>query len=77
MNGRNGTITFLPIDSKIGGQDRNRKLTVGQFLTREQTNYIYKKTETGEMINTDTIEQEMKQEEQLSKIDDTTGQTNP
>ena len=50
---------------------------VGQFLTREQTNYIYKKAETGEMINTDTIQQEMEQEEQLSKIDDTSGETNP
>ena len=29
------------------------------------------------MINTDTIEQEMEQEEQLNKIDDTRGQTNP
>ena len=26
-------------------------------------NYIYKKTETGEMINMDTIEQEMEQED--------------
>ena len=29
------------------------------------------------MINTDTIEQEMEQEEQLSKIDNTSGETNP
>ena len=77
MNGRNGTTSFLPVYSKIGGQGRNDKLSVGQFLTREQTNYIYKKTETGEMTNMDTIEQEMEQEEQLSKIDDTSGETNP
>ena len=75
MNGRNGTTTFLPLDSKIGGQGRNDRLGVGQFLTREQANYIYKKTETGEMVNTDTIKQEMEQEEQLSKIDDSSGQT--
>ena len=30
-----------------------------------------------EIINVGTIEQEMKQEEQLSKIDDTSGETNP
>ena len=77
MNGSNGTATFLPLDSKIGGQGRNYRPSVGQFLTREQTNYIYKKIETGEMINTDTIQQEMEQEEQLSKIDDTSEQTNP
>ena len=77
MNGRNGTASFLPLDSKIGGQGRNDRPNVGQFLTKEQTNYIYKKVETGEMINTDTIQQEMEQEEQLSKIDDTSGETNP
>ena len=71
MNGRNGTTSFLPLDSKIGGQGRNDRPSVGQFLNREQTNYIYKKIETGEMINMDTIEQEMEQEEQLSKIEDT------
>ena len=77
MNGRNGTTAFLPLDSKIGGQARNDRPSVGQFLTREQTNYIYKKVETGKMINTDTIEQEIIQEEQLNRIDDTSGETNP
>ena len=28
--------TFLPLDSRIGGQARNDRPTVGQFLTREQ-----------------------------------------
>ena len=63
MNGRNGTTAFLPLDSMIGGQNANEKLTVGQFLTRKQANYIYKKTETGEMINVDIIEQEIEQDE--------------
>ena len=75
MNGRNATTSFLPLDYKIGGQGRNDRPNVGQCLTMEQTNYIYKKIETGEMINTDTIQQEMEQEEQLSKIDDTSGET--
>ena len=56
MNGRDGTTTFLPLDSRIGGQGRDDKPTVGQFLTREQMKYIYRKVETGEIINTDTIE---------------------
>ena len=76
MNGRGGTTAFLPLDSRIGGQGRNDRPTVEQFLTREQTRYIYRKIETGEIINTDTIEQEMEQEEQLSKMDDTNGETN-
>ena len=49
---------------------------VGQFLTREQASYIYKKVESGETINIDTIQQEVEQEEQLNKIDDTYGETN-
>ena len=66
-----------PLDSRIGGQGGNDNPSIGQFLTREQTRYIYRKVETGEIINTETIEQEMEQEEQLSKIDDTNGETNP
>ena len=31
MNGRDGTTTFLPSDSRIGGQGRNDRLSIGQF----------------------------------------------
>ena len=77
MNGRNGTTAFLPLDSKIGGQGRDNHPTVGQFLTREQTRYIYRKVETGEIINIDMIEQEIEQEKQLNKIDDASKEINP
>ena len=46
-------------------------------MTREQDSYVYEKVETGKMINTDTIQQEVEQEEQLNKIDDKSGETNP
>ena len=77
MNGRDGTTAFLTLDSRIGGQGRSNHPTIGQFLTREQTKYIYRKVETGEIINTDMIEQEIEQERQLNKTDDTNGETNP
>ena len=48
MNERDGTTAFLPLDSRIGGQSRNDRPCVGQFLTREQTRYIYRNVETGE-----------------------------
>ena len=70
------THTFLPLDSRIGGQGRSNHPTVGQFLIREQVKYIYKKIETGEIIYTDTIEQEIEQETQLGKMDDTSRETN-
>ena len=50
MNGRDDTTAFLPLDSRIGGQGRSNHPTVGQLLTTEQTRYIYKKIETGEII---------------------------
>ena len=77
MNVRDGTAAFLPLDSKIGGLISHDRPKVGQFLTREQANYVYKKEETGEMIHTDTIQQEMEQEEQVNKMDDTNGKNNP
>ena len=73
LNSRDGTTTFLPLNTKIGGQVNNNR----HFLTREQTKYIYKKTELGEIINTETIQQELEQERQLDRIDDTNGETNP
>ena len=79
MTGRDGTIAFLPLDSRTGGQEQSRDScpAVGQYITREQADYIYKKVEIGEIINTDMINQEIEQEEQLCKIDDTSGETNP
>ena len=52
---RDGTTTFLPLDSKVGGQISLDRPNVGQLLTREQANYVYKKVEIGKVINTDTI----------------------
>ena len=77
MNGRDDTSTFLPLDFRIGGQNRDSYSMVGQYLTRDQTRYIYKKVETGEMINTDTIQQEIEQEKQLNRLDDDNGEMNP
>ena len=76
MNGRDGTTTFLPLNTKIGGQVNNNRPSKGHFLTREETKYIYKKTESGEIINTETV-QELEQEEQLDRIDDMNRETNP
>ena len=43
-------------------------------MTREQASYIYKKVESGETINIDTIQQEMEQEELLNKTDNTSAE---
>ena len=77
MNARDDTTTFLPLDFRIGGQNRDSYPTGGQYLAIDQSRYIYKKVETGEMINTDTVQQEIEQEKQLNKIDYDNGKTNP
>ena len=76
MNGRDDATTFLPLDSRIGGQSRDSHPTVGQYLTRDQTKYVYKKVEMGETINADTIQQEIEQEKQLNRKDDGNGEIN-
>ena len=52
MKGRNGPTTFLPLSPNIGGQEKGNYPSRGQYLTRGQANYIYKKTESGEIVNT-------------------------
>ena len=61
----NGPTTFLTLIPKIGGQVNNNRPNVGQCLTREQANFVYKKTELGEMINTETLQQELEHERQI------------
>ena len=77
MNSRDDAATFLPLDSRIGGQGRDSHPTVGQYLTRDQARHIYKKVETGEIINVDTVKHEIEQEKQLSQMDDDSGEVNP
>ena len=77
MNGRDDTTTFLPLDFKIGGQNKDGCPTLGQYLTRDQARYIYKKAEAGESINTDMVQQDIDQEKQLSKLDGNSGEENP
>ena len=76
MNGRDDAATFLPLDSRIGGQSRDSHPTVGQYLTRDQARHIYIKVETGEIINVDMVKHEIEQEKQLSQMDDDSGEVN-
>ena len=44
MNGRDDTTAFIPLDFRIGGQNRVSYPMVGQYLTRDQTRYRYIKS---------------------------------
>ena len=67
------TFTSQP---KIGGQINNNEPSTSQYLTKEQAKHVYQKTESGEIINTETLHQEIEQGRQLNRIDDTNGETN-
>ena len=71
------TPTFLPLSPKIGGQINNNKPSASQYLTKEQAKHVYKKTESGDIINTEILHQEIEQERQLNRTDDASGDTNP
>ena len=77
IKGRNGPTAFLSLSPRIGGQVNNDRPNIGKYLTREQNNFVYKKAESGKMINTETLQQELEHEKQFNKIDDTSGETNP
>ena len=47
-----------------------------QYLTEEQTKHVYKKIESSGIIYTDTLYQEIEQERQLNRIDNTSKHTN-
>ena len=69
--------TFLPLSPKIGGQMSKDKPKDNQYLTEEQAKCVYKRTESGGIINTDTLHQELEQERQLNRIDETSRDINP
>ena len=77
MNGRHDAAAFLPLDSRIGGQSRDSHPTVGQCLTRDQARLIYKKVETGGIINVGKVKHEIEQEKHLNRMDDDSGEVNP
>ena len=62
VKGNDGTISFLPIDSKTGGKISFIKNKEAMCLSDKQANYIYKKVEEGNVINTKTMKHEIEQE---------------
>ena len=48
-----------------------------KFLTEDQARHIYKKVESGNIINIDTLEKETDQDWELHRLNDTSGDINP
>ena len=68
----------MPLSTNIGGQTLPNKhgYEEGKYLTEEQARHVYKKIELGSIINTATLQQEIEQEQEVSKMDDTSGDMN-
>ena len=62
VKGKDGTTSFLPIESKTGGNVSFIKNKEAMCLSEKQANYIYKKVEEGKVINTNTMKDEMEQD---------------
>ena len=67
----------MPLNTKIGGQVKFNSSGNDKYLTEEQARYVYKKIESGSIINTDTLWQEIEQEQELSRKDNTSRDANP
>ena len=48
-----------------------------KYLSEEQARPVYRKVESGGTIDINTLKQEIEQERELSKLDDTSGDINP
>ena len=59
VEGKNSPTTFLPLNTKIGGQARYIKDKEAICLTKDQARHIYKKLESENIVNVDKIEHEI------------------
>ena len=74
IKSKNGSTTFLPLNTNISGKLRPEKDEDTKYLTASQAKYVYKKMENGSSINVEMRRKEMEQE--IDKIDDTNGEIN-
>ena len=63
----------------IGGQivQNNYAHKESKYLSEEQARHVYKKVESGGTIDTNTLKQEIERVQELSRLDDTSGDINP
>ena len=64
IEGRNDPTTFLPLSTNVGRQIRlnKHKYKENKYLTQDQARHIYKKVESGNIIDINTLKQEKEQD---------------
>ena len=68
---------FLPLNANIGGKPTSLQSQERSFLTEDQARHIYKEVELRDIINVNTIKQEIGQDQKLNRLDDTSEDINP
>ena len=56
---------FMPLNTYVGGQitpDNKYECKESKYLTEEQARHIYKKVESGDIINTSMLKQGIEQD---------------
>ena len=69
----------MPLNANKGGQitsDKN-KYNENKYLTEDQARHVYKKVESCNIININTLKQDIEQDWELNRLDDTSGDINP
>ena len=72
----------MPLDSNLGGNNKGREINKSdniskEYLTMKQADDVYRKVELGSLINKNTMKEEIDQDVELDKMDDTSGDENP
>ena len=57
MKGQNDPTTILPLNANIGGKPKSLQIQDRNFLTEDQATHIYKKVESGNIMNINTLKQ--------------------
>ena len=71
--GKNDPTTFLPLNANTGGQIRSskHKYKENKYITEVLARHVYRKVESGNIININTLKQEIDQDQELNRPDDT------
>ena len=77
IEGKNDPTKFLPLNANIGGQLKPCRNKENRYLIEDQAKHIYKKVDSGNIINIDTIKHEIDQDCKLNRLDNTSGDINP
>ena len=67
----------MPLNANTGGKPKPLQVQDSNFLIEDQARHVYKKAESGNIININTLKQEIDQDQELNRLDHTSGDVNP